>query len=358
MSATSRAGIGGSGARGLVARAFRSAPAAGFAGVLERIAAPPQESFAVLTYHRVDEPSARPWLNPSLVSATPTAFEEQMTALIRRHNAIGLPELLTAHRTARRPLPPRAVLVTFDDGYRDFLEHAWPVLGRLGIPATMFIPTSYPDSGQAFWWDRLWRAVATAPEGTVDTPAGSLELTDEASRRTATRTLVDHHKRMGHAAAMRSVDELVARLGVKGRRRGGRRPDDPDLLSWDEIKRLAATGLHVAPHSRAHPLLTRLEPDALDAELVGSRQDLHAHLGELACGTAFAYPAGAHDAAARDALVRTGYELGFTTERGINQVGASDPLRLRRINVGMRAGSELLRAQLAIFTLRYRARGI
>jgi peptidoglycan/xylan/chitin deacetylase (PgdA/CDA1 family) len=364
-------GNGRSGTRGLVARAFRSPPAGALAALLERIAPPPPESFAVLTYHRIDEPEARPWLNPSLLSATPVGFEAQMSALLRRHHPIGLPELLAARR-AGRPLPERAVVITFDDAYRDFLEHAWPVLARHGIPATLFVPTAYPDADGSFWWDRLWRAVDQAPAGAVESPIGSLQLDDAASRRAAARGLVEHVKRLDHDDAMASVAALLERLGGAGGAGGataqpdangpsratGRRRGDPDVLRWEEIRRLAVAGLGVAPHSRTHALMTRLTPAQVGTELEGSRADLEERLGNLAFGTVFAYPAGAHSAATRDALARLGFELGFTTERGINRVHGSDPLSLRRINVGLRSGPELVRAQMAFFTLRYRTRGV
>jgi peptidoglycan/xylan/chitin deacetylase (PgdA/CDA1 family) len=229
----------------------------------------------------------------------------------------------------------------------------------------MFVPTGTPDADRAFWWDRLWDAVRSAPAGVVDGPNGPLELWDEASRRAATRTLIDTYKRMAHEDAMAQVDALIEGLGGATERRlagadavKSRRPREADHLSWDEIRRLTTAGLHVAPHSRSHPLLTRLEPAGVEQELAGSRDELEQRLGSLAFGSVFAYPAGAHNAATRDALVGQGFELAFTTERGINRAGESDSLALRRINVGMRAGPELVRAQMAFFTLRYRTRGV
>jgi len=337
------------GVRGLAARVFRGPPAAGVAALLDRLAAPPPGALAVLTYHRVDEPEARPWLYPFLLSATPAAFDEQMTALVRRHRPIGLSDVLTAHRGVR-PLPRRAVLVTFDDAYRDFMENAWPILARHGVPATLFVPTGYPDVEDAsFWWDRVWQAVQAAPAGAHDTRIGRLELTDDASRRAAARSLVEFHKRLAHDEALQSVASLTERLGGTARR--------GDVLGWDDLRRLAAAGVQIAPHSQTHPLLTRLGPDRVGAELRGSRIDLEQHLDGLGFGSVFAYPAGQHNDASRAALAQAAFELAFTTERGINRVGRSDPLRLRRINVGLRSGPEVIRAQIAFFTLRYRTRG-
>jgi peptidoglycan/xylan/chitin deacetylase (PgdA/CDA1 family) len=145
---------------------------------------------------------------------------------------------------------------------------------------------------------------------------------------------------------------------VGGARARARARAGADVLTWDELRRLAVAGLAVAPHSRTHALLTRLEPERVTEELDGARRDLEDRLGSTAFGTVFAYPAGHHDRETRAALARLGFELAFTTERGINEIGTSDPLRLRRINVGLRAGPELVRAQMAFLTLRYRARGI
>jgi peptidoglycan/xylan/chitin deacetylase (PgdA/CDA1 family) len=339
--------------RGVLARSFRGPPAAGVAWLLERLAAPPPGGFAALTYHRVDDPGARPWLYPFLLSATPEAFDAQMAALLRRHRPIGLPDLLAASRGAR-PLPRRAVLVTFDDAYRDFVDNAWPILQRRGIPATLFVPTAFPDARDgffgSFWWDRVWQAVQAAPAGVVHAGAERHQLADDGSRRLAARALVEFHKGLPHDEAMTRVAALTEQLG--GTAAGG------DILGWDDLRRLAAEGVHIAPHSRTHPLLTRLEPDRVADELHGSREDLDRQLAGRSFGTVFAYPAGQHDAANRTALAQLGFELAFTTERGINQLGHTDPLRLRRINVGMRAGPALVRAMVAFLTLRYRSRGV
>jgi len=335
---------------------LRSPAAAALTAILERVAPPPRNALAVLTYHRVDEPDSRPWLNPSLLSATPAAFEAQMAGLLRRHRPVGLAQVLAAQRGGAS-LPERAVLVTFDDAYRDFLDHAWPVLVRYGIPATLFVPTAYPDGDRAFWWDRVWQLVRTAPDGPMETPAGRLELSDEASRRAAARALVEHHKGLAHTKAMASIDRLVS-PAVATSPAPATGTDEPDVLGWDEIRELAAAGLQVALHSRTHALLTQLDNHEMEQELTGSRGDLESRLGTLAFGTTFAYPAGRHSPETRAALARLGFELAFTTDRGINRVGTSDPLQLRRLNVGMRAGPELVRAQMAFFTLRYRSRGV
>jgi Polysaccharide deacetylase len=169
--------------RRTVARAFRGPAGRAAATALERLARAPGGSFAVLTYHRVDDQAARPWLYPSLLSATPDAFEDQMQALQLYHAVIGLTELVEARR-GERVLPAGAVLVTFDDAYTDFRANAWPVLKRLGLPVTLFVPTAYPDApDRSFWWDRVWQAVTESRVGgELETSSGRMPIRNDRER--------------------------------------------------------------------------------------------------------------------------------------------------------------------------------
>jgi peptidoglycan/xylan/chitin deacetylase (PgdA/CDA1 family) len=85
---------------------------------------------------------------------------------------------------AGAPLPPRAVLITFDDAYDDFGKTAWPILQHFRLPATLFVPTAYPDQPQrAFWWDRLYRAMVLASASEVySAPLGTLPLGNSVER--------------------------------------------------------------------------------------------------------------------------------------------------------------------------------
>src|SRR3990172_5728080 len=163
--------------RPAVRRLTHSAVFARFVGLLERLDGGSPYLLRVLTYHRIAEPDARPDLYPQTVSATPDQFERQMRFLAGRYRVLSMPEFEAAWERDRC-LPPRSVLLTFDDAYRDFGEIAWPVMKRLGLSVTLFVPTAYPDHPQlAFWWDRVHQAVhASRRRDALDTPAGRLPL--------------------------------------------------------------------------------------------------------------------------------------------------------------------------------------
>lgn len=321
---------------------MRSAAAAvadvpGLIGALERLERPRSDVLTVLMYHRVDEVGADPDLDPSLLSATPQGFACQIEHLARTRHLVSMPELLAVRRK-EASLPPRSVMVTFDDAYRDFDAHAWPVLRDHGAPVTLFVPTAYPDSpGPGFWWDRLYRAFCmTTRRLPLMTAAGSIPLVTANERARSFTRLRDHLKSLPHADAMAQVDAAEAALDVTDA--------GCKVLGWARLRALAAEGVVLAPHSRTHPILSRLPVDDVAGELIGSWEDLEREVGSIP--RAFAYPAGGHSSQVVDVLAAAGFEVAFTTERGTNNLRDARWLELARRNVGVRSSLGILRLQL------------
>lgn len=315
----------------------RSSPFASLVRLLEAVDPRRSDILAVLTYHRVDEPGRNPMLYPGLLSASPTAFDAQLRFLAGRYRCLSLGDVLDARESHRR-LPPRSLLLTVDDAYRDFGEYTWPIARRHGAPLTLFVPTAYPDSGlPGFWWDRTHAALAAADRPViVRTPAGRLDLRTASGRRAAFRRVHALVRSLPHEEGMALVDELVKQL------------DGPQLtnstLTWAELRQLAADGASLAAHSRTHPRLDRVDRDRAMAEIVGSVEDVRRHVGSAL--PAFAYPSGDYDETALELAGTAGIRAAFTTRRGLNDLRRGDWLRLRRINVGGRSSLPIVRAQL------------
>ena len=298
--------------------------------------------FGVLTYHRVDMPDAVRG-HPGMVSATPDQFADQIAYLRRAFRPIGLDDVLEA-RHGSRPLPPRAVLVTFDDAYRDFAVQAWPILRQHRVPATLFVPTAYPDNAAGwFWWDWLYEALSSAPAGSMfPTPQGEIRLGGGPDERAdLARRLRAELKEQPHERLLAIVTEIGERLGC--------RPPANPVLAWADLRALAGDGVSLAPHSRTHPLLNRIEATDLEAELTGPLADLEREIGTAP--RALAYPSGAVTPTIREAAARAGYSIGFTTRRGLNRCGDADWLALSRINVGRATSVNRMRAQLGRWAL-------
>lgn len=243
-----------------------------------------------------------------------------------------------------RPLPPRAVLITFDDAYRDFAEHAWPILKRYHIPVALFVATGYPDQpGKAFWWDRLYAALEQTRVQKVATPfQNPLLLATPQQRTRAFKQLRTYVKSLPHEEALAWVDSFCAQLEVE-------LPAENPVLGWNDLRRLAAEGVTLGAHTRTHPMLNRLSLQAVREEVAGSLRDLRDQLGDVM--PIFAYPGGGLTDAVVNVLRDEGVTLAFTTVRGVNRMQTADRLRLKRINVGRLASLAIIRMQLLGLTV-------
>jgi peptidoglycan/xylan/chitin deacetylase (PgdA/CDA1 family) len=234
------------------------------------------------------------------------------------------------------------VLITFDDAYSDFKEHAWPILKHYGIPVTLFVPTAYPDQPKrTFWWDDLYQAILnTSRKDSLNTPIGFLPLSN-ASRSQTYKLLKNYLKTLNHVEALQTVKQLFEDLGVQ--------PATNCILDWDSLRGLANEGVTLGAHTRTHPLMNRITLEEAREEAVGSLQDLKHEIGSIL--PIFAYPSGEFNDEAVAMLESEGFKLAFTTKRGINYLSRTHPLRMRRINVGGRTTLPILRAQLLPWTV-------
>jgi glycosyltransferase involved in cell wall biosynthesis/peptidoglycan/xylan/chitin deacetylase (PgdA/CDA1 family) len=296
----------------------------GLMGRVSRRALSKPGTLHVLGYHRVAPQTTDSTLDPTLLSATPRAFDAQMRFLRRELVPVDIDTVLGALR-GEVDLPPGAVHVTFDDGYRDVAVHAAPVLRRHGIPATLFVPTSYPDAADVdFWWDRLHRALANSSLAVLATPAGTYPLDGRlTSVARATAAIAAHVKSRPHVEAMALIDEIVEAAGGTERMNA--------VLGWDRLAELGASGITVAPHSRSHAALDRIPAAQLSEEVCGSLRDVEDRLGSSP--PVFAYPTGQTSPDVLAALRCAGYAAAFTTESGPNRLPIASPLLLRRIDV-------------------------
>src|SRR3990170_2672732 len=121
----------------------------------------------VLMYHRVKPPleGDSSGQHPGLAHRH---FILQIQYIKHRMTPISLGEL-TQRIAAGRKLPPKAIALTFDDGYEDNYTNAYPVLKQYGVPATIFLITGFVGSSIQLWWDRLWDILHAARQPALET---------------------------------------------------------------------------------------------------------------------------------------------------------------------------------------------
>jgi peptidoglycan/xylan/chitin deacetylase (PgdA/CDA1 family) len=309
----------------------------GVLGALERM--DNSSGLRVLTYHRVNEPSAEPDLDPGLISATPEEFREQMQLVSEHYHPVSLRTVLAAQR-GEASLPSGAVLITFDDGYRDFALHAWPVLRELGLPAVLFVPTAFPDQENCsgFWWDRLFAGLCRTDHRIVDLPdIGNFDISEDAGLRLTLKACKRHVKSLPHSEAMCWVEAALGKLGNV--------PPLTSVLDWDSLRELAREGLEVCVHGHLHALCTQLTVDELQDDLVTCRSKLASELGDRGVAPVMAWPANACNDQVCEIARDLGFEMAFGGIRGVTQFPVRNALNVMRIPVYRYEGA-LFRAQL------------
>ena len=303
-----------------------------------------QDGPLILLYHRVIEPEGE----ASGVCVSPANFARQLEVFKATREVVPLAEM------ASGDVPPRAAAVTLDDGYHDNLEHAAPVLGAMGIPATLFVATGPVSEGRGFWWDELECLLRTAPEDAE--PSLTLELSGQRrtfrvggvpERRIARQHMFAWLQPLAPAeiGSALSTVRRWASASVEGRAPEADRPMTPE-----ELRAFAGTpGVAIGAHTRSHRSLRHADAAAQEAEIAGSRDDLAAWLGMEP--TFFSYPFGVPGAHFDDAVVArvraAGFSLGVTTAPGLT--AGADRFRLPRCVVPNVDGDEFdawLRAPL------------
>lgn len=292
----------------------------------------------ILMYHRIGATDAASPLAPCTLSATPEDFAQQMDMLRRDFHPVSWEEVRGA-LCGQRWLPPKSVLVTFDDAYRCFAAHAWPILQARSIPVVLFVATAYPDApDRVFWWDALhWGLANRDAASVIDGPEGPLPLATPMQRKRAFRQLSAHIRRHPFDDGLQLIDALLDETGP---------PPGGHVLGWDALRQLRQAGVDLAPHTRSHPILDRIPIDEAQREIAESCQDLQREIG--VCPPVLAYPGGFTDGHVAQVVRTLGLEAAMTTRRGANRLSDCDPLHLRRINVSAGTTAELLHLQLSL----------
>ncbi len=279
----------------------------------------------VLLYHRVQ--SGDP--DPHGIAVSPEAFDEQTAWLASRCAVLPLDELVEGARARR--LPPRAVAITFDDGYLDTLEMAAPCLSRHRLPATCFVATADLDGPHVFWWDRMAAALFSGdtPDTLTVTVAGrdwTFATGTPGERVLAHSMLYSHARQTSAEDRARLVADLIAWRG------GDRTSARCRRMTADELRSVTASGVALGAHSVTHPLMTLLRREEQVEEIAACRTRLERIGGRPVTG--FAYPFGAVDEGVRDAAREAGLRWAFTCESRVMS-RQDDPWRLPRMDVRM-----------------------
>jgi len=265
----------------------------------------------VLAYHRIAELKDYAFR----LAVSPERFSEHLRIISERYRPTSLQELADSLREGR--IAPRTVVLTFDDGYRDAVQHGVPLLERYGVPATFFILTGQMGSSREFWWDeverlfreaeavtvRRWRQLWRSGDGDLEPafPNGGMDMLS---------AIVASLKRIPKGRRDAVIQDLYDAAGMS---RVARRGFEP--VSSDEVRTLAGSAwIDIGSHGVSHTAANALSQEDLERELHDSKALLEELTGQKV--GPFAFPFGGSEEPIRETgrLARAaGYDVACTT---------------------------------------------
>jgi peptidoglycan/xylan/chitin deacetylase (PgdA/CDA1 family) len=305
---------------------LHAAHRSGALNILQRIERDDDRPLYVLAYHRVDEFGHQPLLDPDLISATPALFAAHMQMIARAYQPVSAEDVVNAVERGVS-LPRGAVLVTVDDGYRDFRDVIFPIAHRYGVRPVLFVPTAFVGQG-VFWWDELYRALQFAKTPQIDTPIGRLPLRTPDEKNQAMDLMRVYVKQSPFEQAHREVEALYATVASE------MVADSPITLDWGELRALARDGATIAAHTHTHPILSHISLEQARREIRESQQLIAREIGHAL--PLFAFPDGqpqAFNADVMQILREEDFKVAVTMVEGCAYLKRDEHTCLRRLGM-------------------------
>lgn len=262
-------------------------------------------------------------------------FEEQVIYLKKNYNIIPLSQLLAFYHGGK-PLPPRCVVITIDDGYRSNYSLAFPVLKKYEAPASIFVSTDFIDQKSCLWVDRLEYAISQTPRTSLGLMLNGKNLYCTLGE-PRTRIKADQHvKSILKSLPAQQQEKVLLRIEefVQKSLAVDSAGDMYAPLSWEQIRQMQASGLiTIGSHTCSHAILTNCSQEKIENELSQSKERIE-EMTQLSCDY-FSYPNGQRgdfNSATKAALINAGYRCGLTTVIGMND-SRSDYYELKRLNI-------------------------
>ena len=277
----------------------------------------------ILMYHSVPGPEAAPWIDPANAMA-PEVFARQMEFLARRRRVISLSALVNELRAGAEP-HSGTVVITFDDGYRDTLDVAAPILASHGLPATLYLPTALVTRGETPWIDRLYTAVRWRRRNEAVLNGGpplrfGLNGEGMSSYRVLKSVLIVSGPEQREAALGALESELDA----------ARRPPR-QTMTWDEVRTLRDRFplFEIGVHSANHLDMTSCSPDVAADEIRRCIEETRRELGVTPLH--FAFPYARSSAPVRQMVADAGLSSGVVSAPDPVVRPGCDPWALPRV---------------------------
>jgi len=292
----------------------------------------------ILNYHRILVPTEQEYRLLPAMFVSPEIFSLHLRYLAAHYRVVTMRQLMKERSAGKSADKPWCV-ITFDDGWLDNYQQAFPLLRQYQLPATLFVSTDFIGTNRAPWfYELLWSLSAL-----TDDLEGSQVTTDELAARDLPTAVMEWVRLPAtqRLAAMEQTIETLKQLPVsqlattvdslseitRKRARSGSQTV-PAMLTWDQVREMHRGGVEIGSHGVTHWILTRLAEAQLEKEIVESKKRIEYEVGDDVAG--LSYPNGDYSEDIVRMVDKSGYRYACTIQPGY--VGYDEsPYTMRRL---------------------------
>jgi len=290
----------------------------------------------ILMYHRVvtEKELMHNYIQPGMYVRN-DVFEMQIKFLMKYFQILSFQELLDLWKEGKWDKRKRHCVITFDDGWLDNYQYAYPVLKKNNIPATIFLPTDLIETNEWFWPEKMIFILRHFYERNVtQEQVLSMKSILEKNPLLANNNgrfledkidlAIEICKALPDDEVQRFIADMMAAARMK-------LPEERLLMNWPEIKEMSQYGMSFGSHACSHKILTRLSDHEVKKEIEGSIAALRAR--SVNHVPVFCYPNGNYTREIAGRLKSAGYEAAVSTVLGIEDCTPSSLFSLKRIGI-------------------------
>lgn len=297
----------------------------------------------ILTYHRVLSRNDlhKHWVQPGMYVET-GVFEQHVQFLQEYFSVLSFHELLARWQSRDWDNGRRYCVITFDDGWLDNYQNAYPILRKHRMPATIFLPTNFVGTDQWFWPEQvscLIKEMLSGVDGEKRRSMASRVLIqfldiDEARIRAASRgeaagqafadDIIERCKNLSHEVITQFISVMASELRFAF-------PRERVLMNWEEVAHMSGDGIAFGSHSCSHRILTKLSMDEVRAELAGSQRALQDRTKSYV--PVFCYPNGNSNTDIQTLAQECGYQAATGVRSGVEGRRPDNKFELRRVSI-------------------------
>jgi len=326
----------------------------GYYNLTARARGPRSPRLVVLMYHDVLDDAARtPADDTDTESPTSAQFAAHIEQVARRYRVLSLRDAAAELRDGG--LRRDSVAITFDDGYTSVYTSAYPVLRRVGVPATLFVLTGWINREGHMWWQELRTLASRSTFSPASVRRVEQILGQPLRTGNGERSMLHVRRRFLELTEpwLRGLDEATIAFRLDELREATL-PGMTSLsvrnqaLTWDQLREMAAGGVELGAHTHSHINLRHADRETAVREIVKSKEEVERHTNTRTVG--FAYPYGKdvdHYGAAAEILRKHGFTYACTAVPGTND-GSTDAFYLRRIVIPSTTSRGIINRELAV----------